>query len=161
MPQALKKNPRILPIEDMREAADYVRLEFDTPPSVNALNRNSKLGRARTQAYNNWRTSAGSQIMVQRPLSIHGHFGIVMEIQRASTRADLDNLTKATLDVLKMMRVIQDDSLANVQIQFWVSTQELWKTRVTLWKIGTTSDVVQRVIKSKLEESLWLSAMSF
>lgn len=82
------------------------------PPSTNALYRNvPKVGRVKTAAYKAWQRQAGLVINIERPTPVTGCFAIeVWANPERRGRRDLDNLLKPTLDLIKLMGLIQDDS---------------------------------------------------
>ncbi|MFC5039227.1 RusA family crossover junction endodeoxyribonuclease [Tianweitania sediminis] len=81
------------------------------PPSVNAMFKNTKHGRAKTQAYEDWRLMAAAAIRRQGVPKIKGHVVINMAFEIDLVRADADNRLKAMNDLLVDLGIIQDDSL--------------------------------------------------
>lgn len=90
-------------------------LELPTPPSVNAMFRNVRrlkgkgTGRVETELYRDWKGHAGWRLREQRPQPVPGRVLIIINIERLSDFADIDNRVKATLDLLVKHQVIDDD----------------------------------------------------
>ena len=90
------------------EAALMLRLPV--PPSTNNLfvARRDGKGRTKTSAYKRWQKGAGMMLLTQERRLIDGPVRVEMEVPVGRTR-DIDNTAKPTLDLLKMMNIIQDD----------------------------------------------------
>lgn len=115
------------------KAVDTVTLTFERPPSVNALYRNVPgVGRAKTLAAKTWAKTAELQIMTQRPGGVRGRYHMTIIAERSSELADLDNIIKATGDLLKACGVIQDDRLCE-------SLEASWRGRGTSLSVRVTS----------------------
>lgn len=89
-------------------------LYLPRPPSLNGLFANRKKaagrkGRKRTDAYTNWLDAAGWELIIQKPAPVLGQVRVAMAIEDEG-RGDIDNLFKATLDLLVTHRVIEGDS---------------------------------------------------
>lgn len=85
-------------------------LELPTPPSVNAMYRNAAgKGRVDTQLYKDWKGHAGWRLRLQKPETITGPVLILVNIERTSDLADVDNRIKALFDLLVTHGVIVDD----------------------------------------------------
>lgn len=91
-------------------------LVLPTPPSVNQMFRNVRrkpgekgAGRVATRVYIDWQGHAGWRLREQRPEPVHGPVLVVVNIERTSDLADVDNRIKATLDLLVKHGVIDDD----------------------------------------------------
>lgn len=83
-------------------------LSITTPPSVNNLFTNVPgRGRVKSRRYRQWLKAAGWELQGQRPLKIAGPFEV--EIQVPPTRGDLDNYTKAVIDLLVRHGVVEGD----------------------------------------------------
>lgn len=82
------------------------------PPSVNAMYANvPRVGRVKTKAYRAWFKLAATQIRLQRGRLIPGPVEIAIRITRPDNRRrDIDNLSKAVLDLMVAMAIIEDDS---------------------------------------------------
>lgn len=90
-------------------------LDLPKPPSTNALFLNvPRKGRVKTPEYRAWLTEAGLKLIVQRPRRIAGPVNIELLFSDEG-RVDLDNLTKATLDILVSHRIIEDDKRSIVR----------------------------------------------
>ena len=84
------------------------RLPF--PPSVNGMYLNVHgRGRAKTDAYEKWKSDAGWELKAQRVKPIAGVVEIKIDLDE-TRRGDADNRTKAVLDLLVTHGVIRNDS---------------------------------------------------
>ena len=82
----------------------------EPPPSVNRMFANVPgKGRVKTRAYSAWRKTAMAEVMIQRPQKFLGRVDVTLRLPE-TVRGDGDNRLKATLDLIKIMRVIEDDS---------------------------------------------------
>ena len=80
------------------------------PPSVNQLFANvAGKGRVRTERYRAWAQVAGWQIKAQRPQRLRGPVDITLTFEQRRTRADIDNLAKAPIDLLVSLALIEAD----------------------------------------------------
>jgi len=88
-----------------------VTFSIPFPPSVNGLFATVGKRRIKTEAYKAWNTAAGLLLNVQRVPPFTGNVSVDIHLKRPDKRKrDLDNLAKATLDLLVRQTVIQDDS---------------------------------------------------
>jgi len=96
-------------------SAVTLRLEcIPIPPSTNALYRNVQgRGRVKTQRYLTWQRAAGNAIAAQETHPIHGDVEVSIFVPR-DNRRDIDNYCKATLDLLVMHKLIDDDRYITV-----------------------------------------------
>jgi Holliday junction resolvase RusA-like endonuclease len=88
-------------------------LQFILPlaPSVNRLWRISGKRMYKSQEYKNWIEEAGWMLKEQIKTKIDGKYAIHIAVLRADKRRrDLDNLLKATSDLLVAMQIVEDDS---------------------------------------------------
>jgi len=96
-----------------RPEKECVMLELPAPISTNKLwrpiKRNSSAAMVKSQEYLNWISEAGYKLNAQRPGMVVGHFALHLWI--GSSRIDLDNAIKATLDLLQSQGVIENDRL--------------------------------------------------
>jgi Holliday junction resolvase RusA-like endonuclease len=91
-----------------------IRLEFRKPPSTNQLFANVPgKGRVPTSHYKQWRVAAGWELGLQwrgrAPLDYRADISLWVP-----GRADLDNMLKATIDLLVTMHVLHDDNRKHV-----------------------------------------------
>lgn len=97
--------------------------ELPLPPSNNALYANARLGgRVKTAQYRNWITDAGWSLKQQGIRHLPGHVGISLVAGTPDCKRDLDNVLKASADLLTTMRVIEDDSLVTEIHAKWDAT---------------------------------------
>lgn len=81
------------------------------PPSVNKMFRNVPgKGRCRTKLYDTWKHEAGWRLRAQKPAHVAGQVLLLIAVERSWDMADIDNRTKALLDLLVTHKVIEDDS---------------------------------------------------
>lgn len=94
-----------------------LKLILPYPPSVNNMHRNGKGRRFSTDQYKSWKTAAGWTIREQAGTQFLPDGPYAMQIKAAPPtkgRRDIDNIIKATSDILVSMGVTPDDS----QMQF-------------------------------------------
>lgn len=85
-----------------------IELTFSkAPPSVNNLFFNRAKGRGVTPQYRSWKQDAGWELKSQKQKPIHGPVSVMATFEEG--RADLDNLSKPTLDLLVSHGLIDDD----------------------------------------------------
>lgn len=96
-------------------------LTLPVPPSLNAAYRNNRRGRGRvkTKATVDWEMYAARMIRDQKPGYIDGYVVIVMNVERRSRQADIDNRTKLVFDLLKKQAVIVDDRFVTAFATAW------------------------------------------
>lgn len=111
-----------------------VILELPFPPSVNSIWKRGRQGSVYlSDQYKAWKKAADQTIMIARTKGnarVWGRFTaiITLDERRRYTkkgkikRIDADNFTKATMDCLQRMRVIDDDSLADHVKAQWGKT---------------------------------------
>ena len=85
-------------------------LTLPLPPSSNHLFA-GKSHRYRSPEYDAWRTDAGWELARQRPPHIVGRVSILIEVAEPKTKRaqDVDNRTKALIDLLVTHGIIQGD----------------------------------------------------
>lgn len=87
-----------------------ITLSLPLAPSVNRLWRIAGKRMIKSPQYKAWLEEAGWMIRQQTRDTIDGEYAIHIRAQRVNKRADLDNLLKATSDLLVSMKVVEDDS---------------------------------------------------
>lgn len=111
------------------------------PPSVNNLFFNAKKGgRIPSSKYTAWKAEAGWHLNFQRAKMMVGEVLVYISIRRPNKTSDLDNRTKALLDILVTQGVIRDDRAVVHLITKWVSKPHLdfaGKPADVLLKIAT------------------------
>lgn len=85
-----------------------MELTLPTPPSTNNLFRNVAKGRTKTERYLTWLRAAGNELRAQKPKRIGGPISVTI-IVGEDKRRDLDNYSKAILDLLVACNAIDDD----------------------------------------------------
>lgn len=100
--------------------------ELPLPPSANALTYNTKFGRRKTAKYSAWIEEAGYALNRQRgawkctgPWSLE-----IMAVKPNNRRRDIDNLIKATADLLVRHGVVSDDSEMRSVSARWVPADQ-------------------------------------
>lgn len=85
-------------------------VRLPVPPSTNNLFANGKSGRYVTASYKAWRTAAGWQLNLAR-VEPFGKMkvAVTLYVPRKPASRDLDNFSKAPLDLLVAHGVIADD----------------------------------------------------
>jgi Holliday junction resolvase RusA-like endonuclease len=80
------------------------------PPAANNLFFNAQGGgRGRSTRYRAWRAAAGWQARLQNPVRVRGPVSISITVEEGASRADLDNLAKAPIDLLCDLQLIEGD----------------------------------------------------
>lgn len=105
------------------------------PPSVNRAFRNvAKRGRVKTQVYNDWLTEAGWEVRRAYPTKVKGPCRVSFVFGKPDKRKrDLDNLLKASIDLLVRHQLIEDDSLIQELNAEWDVSGEV-KGAVLSWE---------------------------
>jgi Holliday junction resolvase RusA-like endonuclease len=85
-----------------------IELQLPFPPSTNNLFLNREHGRAPTRDYKLWQTEAGWKLNGQKQKPINGPVAVFCTFQEGR-KADLDNLSKAVLDLLVEHQLIEGD----------------------------------------------------
>ena len=102
-----------------RQPVKRVELRLPVPVSVNAIHSPRKGGGLRlSDAYSAWIEAAGWRLLQQRPGRIVGRYQITLAVPEES-RADLDNLIKATSDLLQLHGVVRNDRMASRIVLEW------------------------------------------
>ena len=87
-----------------------ITLTLPIAPSVNRLWRISGKRMYKSPEYKAWLDEAGWMVKQQTRQTIDGEYAIHIRALRSNRRRDLDNLLKATSDLLVSMKVVEDDS---------------------------------------------------
>jgi len=87
-----------------------IQIELPLAPSVNALWRISGKRLYRTKQYKDWLEEAGWMVRQQTRKTVDGEYALHIRAVRSNKRRDLDNLLKATSDLLVELRIVEDDS---------------------------------------------------
>jgi Holliday junction resolvase RusA-like endonuclease len=78
------------------------------PPSTNKLYGVGRQGqRYLTAGYRRWRNNAGYMVNGQHPKAITGRYRLFLRVPK--TRKDVDNMMKATTDLLVFLKLTPDD----------------------------------------------------
>jgi Holliday junction resolvase RusA-like endonuclease len=116
-----------------------IRLELPLAPSVNRLWRTTKTGGMyRSKVYTDWLEEAGWMIKQQTKDMIFGEYILhVAAVKPDKRHRDLDNLLKATSDLLVKMHIIQTDSACRGIAAEWVEDGP--PMTVTVYKMNEES----------------------
>ena len=95
-----------------------ILLTLPFPVSVNAMYKNIRKGRAKSQRYMTWARSAGWSIKEQKPEPIKGWYTLTLVLhEKDKRRRDPDNFVKAVSDLLVTHNLIDDDCMcADLQV---------------------------------------------
>jgi Holliday junction resolvase RusA-like endonuclease len=86
-----------------------ISLNLPKPPSVNNLHLNVRgRGRVKSPKYRAWIEEAGYAVAIARPAKLQGPVSINCEFEDKGS-GDIDNFSKAVLDLLVRHQVIEDD----------------------------------------------------
>ncbi len=92
------------------EGSTLTLTKLPVPPAANNLFFNaSHGGRLRSARYRAWRSAAGWLVRLQAPRRVRGPVAISITIEEGASRADLDNLAKAPIDLLCELQLIEGD----------------------------------------------------
>lgn len=103
-------------------ATSPLSLVIPSPPSLNDMfvtNKGGGRGRHHSKFYKEWQHATQWQIARQSPTRFVEPVVILASIQRKSLAADIDNRSKAVLDILKTCGIYRDDSLATGIAWVW------------------------------------------
>lgn len=93
-----------------------ILIEMPMPPSVNRATKVARGRKTDSKHYIDWKSHVAWRLRVQfgppesRRVVVPGDVVVVIGVERANAKADIDNLTKALLDALVRAKVIVDDS---------------------------------------------------
>jgi Holliday junction resolvase RusA-like endonuclease len=87
-----------------------ITLELPLAPSVNALWKVGPKKLYKSKVYKDWLEEAGWMVKQQTRQTIDGEYAIHIRAIRSNRRRDLDNILKATSDLLVGLHVVEDDS---------------------------------------------------
>jgi Holliday junction resolvase RusA-like endonuclease len=111
------------------------RASFYLPlaPSTNALYANTPHGRRKVEGYRKWLQEAGWRIKEQRVQPVPGkRWGLAIAAP-VTYRRDLDNVLKATCDLLVEMQIIKNDRwIDDIRL---VRVEQGTEMHVALWAI--------------------------
>lgn len=93
-----------------------ILIDLPMPPSVNQMKKVTRGRMADSKFAAEWKSQVAWRLRVQfgpaenRRVVVPGDVIVIIGVERASARADIDNLTKALLDALVRAKIIVDDS---------------------------------------------------
>jgi Holliday junction resolvase RusA-like endonuclease len=95
-----------------RQRAHSTEFELPIAPSTNGLTRNVPgKGRVKTDLYRRWLIEAGWALKEQHVPKVEGTVSLTFWAAIPKRSRDLDNLIKATLDLLQANGIIENDAL--------------------------------------------------
>jgi len=99
-----------------------IRLQLPLAPSVNRLWRSGSGGRVyRSKEYTSWLDEAGWMVRSQTRERIIGPYILhIAAVKPNKRKRDLDNILKATSDLLEEMGVVESDSECQALAAEWV-----------------------------------------
>jgi Holliday junction resolvase RusA-like endonuclease len=116
--RALKAHPA----PAAQAAGPITFITIPAPPSTNALFFNVKgRGRAKSVAYKAWIDEAGWKLKAQSPAAVPGRVVVVIGIERDNSLSDIDNRSKALLDLLVAHKIIKDDRYVTALAMAWAA----------------------------------------
>lgn len=87
-----------------------IQLTLPLAPSVNALWRITGSRMYKTKVYKDWLEEAGWMVKQQTKETIDGEYALHIRAKKTNRRRDLDNILKATSDLLVNLHIVEDDS---------------------------------------------------
>ena len=87
-----------------------IQLTLPLAPSANALWRITGSRMYKTKLYKDWLEEAGWMIKQQTKQTIDGEYALHIRAKKTNKRRDLDNILKATSDLLVNLHIVEDDS---------------------------------------------------
>ena len=104
-------------------------IDLPMPPSVNSIWRVTRGGKVhKDRRYDRWITDAGWELVLQKPRRFPGKVRIAILVRRG--KFDLDNMTKAPIDLLQRHGVIKNDKLVEALTVGW--SDDVPACRVTI-----------------------------
>ena len=98
-----------------------IRLELPLAPSANAIFRSGRGRVYKTNIYKQWLEECSWMIKTQTKESVPRDYILQVVAKRPDKRRrDLDNLLKATSDLLVRTRIVSDDNFCRAIVAEWV-----------------------------------------
>lgn len=114
-----------------RPAVAIIILELPVPPSVNTCWVNvAGAGRVRSPQYRAWHKSAAIEAALKRG-RIDGRYTVLIELGKLPAGSDVDNRTKATIDMLAGLLTDDDQACIRATAE-WAADVPARQMRVTL-----------------------------
>lgn len=108
-----------------------VDIDLPIAPSVNALWRIAGKRMIKSDRYKAWMTECGWLIRQKRVRAVPGPYRLYIEAKREGGRRDIDNIIKATSDLLVEMQIVEDDSKCEEVNCKWVPSGPPMRVMVT------------------------------
>jgi Holliday junction resolvase RusA-like endonuclease len=106
------------------------------PPSSNALFKNARKGRVKTDAYNSWLSQMGLLVRNQCKVRMPGRSNVAILIEDKDNGADCDNRIKPAIDLLVHLGILQDDSSRFVRSVSATWTPEIEGLKIQVWPVA-------------------------
>ena len=116
-----------------------ITLTLPLAPSVNALWRVTGSRMYKTKVYKDWLEEAGWMVKQQTKQTIEGEYVLHIRAQKNNKRRDLDNILKATSDLLVNLHIVEDDSQCVALAAEWAKESSA-PMIVTIYGIGDTNE---------------------
>lgn len=129
-------------VEEMNEGIlNKMILTLPFPPSQNNLWKGASKGHYSSDAYKKWKAAADVAYQQQRrhigtPIKGNFTYHITLDEKKRANR-DGDNFTKAVLDQLQRLELIENDKLANAGSWTWGPVQEPGTCQVFVYQKRT------------------------
>lgn len=123
----------------IKAGAPIIFLTLPVPPSLNRAFANSrgkgKRGRTKTREAIDWKLYAGHVLRAQTSVRLTGEVLVVMNVERKSATADVDNRVKLLFDLLVTEGVITDDRFITGFATAW-SPKHSDKVHLAIMPVG-------------------------
>lgn len=114
-------------------------LTLPIAPSVNRLWRIAGKKLIKSAEYKAWLEEAGWMVKQQTRQTVDGKYALHIKAKKENKRRDLDNLLKATSDLLVGLNVVEDDSMCMALAAEW-STETMAPMIVTIIPMEMTNE---------------------
>jgi Holliday junction resolvase RusA-like endonuclease len=116
-----------------------IQLTLPLAPSANSLWRITGSRMYKTKLYKDWLEEAGWMVKQQTKQTIDGEYVLHIRARKTNKRRDLDNLLKATSDLLVNMHIVEDDSQCMALAAEWAK-EASEPMVVTIYAMGEADD---------------------
>jgi len=116
-----------------------IQLTLPLAPSANALWRITGSRMYKTKLYKDWLEEAGWMVKQQTKQTIDGEYALHIRARKTNKRRDLDNILKATSDLLVKLHIVEDDSQCMALAAEWAK-ESSEPMVVTIYAMGEADD---------------------